>query len=163
MPIYLKVLNLSFSVLHSRAAGVVEADDKYVIYLTAKLCLFFSPVNPFRAIALATTYNHWPRTGAWHMRSQRYKGSLSLPRTDHWALLSTANTTVQHKLHIKVKFSHCGTKFLKSGNPKVFNLYKGTWWCTTLEMRFLQFFQDFGEVHLNWIYYLLTSDSINFP
>lgn len=43
MPSHVKTLNLTFSTLHSRAAGVVEADAKLVcIYLAAKQSLVFS-------------------------------------------------------------------------------------------------------------------------
>lgn len=42
MSSHLKTVNLTFSMLHSRAAGVVEADAKLVcIYLAAKQSLVF--------------------------------------------------------------------------------------------------------------------------
>jgi len=92
----------------------------YVIYLTAKSPFFLE--NPFRAIALVTTHEHQPRAarmrGTRCIKSQHYIASRSFPRTDQEALSSTANTTAQHKLDIKIKFSHCVTKFLKSVVPK---------------------------------------------
>lgn len=63
---YLNVLHPSSSTLHSRAAGIVQANGKAVHDLShCKIMLLFNPVNTFRVIALVTTYKHWPRTAAW--------------------------------------------------------------------------------------------------